>query len=197
MWCTPPTQRLQGVARHLLMTGGFACAAAATPALAAGNMASALGMASATVIAPISVTQVADLDFGTLTGGHGAAGTITVATGGGATYAGSAQAVCGATGCLTPHAARFAVRGEPGRAYVVTAPASITANGSTLAGGTAPGLVIDALTIRTDSRPAASASGILDGNGTDGFDVGGTLELTPDLVPARYRAWFPMLVSYG
>lgn len=166
-------------------------------AQAAGNLATASGEATATIIAPVTVVQVSDLDFGTITGGLGQSGTVTIIAGGGTVYGGNARAVCGSSGCEAPHPARFAVTGEAGRGYVVSAPTSIQVAGTTTTGATAPTLTIDALTIRTDSRPAGDSTGTLASDGTDGFTVGGTLNLPPDAIPARYSAWFPVLVSYG
>ena len=157
--------------------------------------ASASGTAMATVIRPLSVTAIADMDFGTITHLPGVGGTATVSPGGGgASFAGGASAVCSGSDCASAHAARFAVTGEPQRNYTIRLPGTVTATGSTIGiGGTAPPLTISALTLRTRGGTGMPR---LDASGNDGFEVGGTITLPADLPPARYRASFAVIVTY-
>ena len=151
--------------------------------------------AMATVIRPLSVTAIADMDFGTITHLPGVGGTATVSPGGGgASFAGGASAVCSGSDCASAHAARFAVTGEPQRNYTIRLPGTVTATGSTIGiGGTAPPLTISALTLRTRGGTGMPR---LDASGNDGFEVGGTITLPADLPPARYRASFAVIVTY-
>jgi hypothetical protein len=149
----------------------------------------------ATVIRPLSVTAVADMDFGTITHLPGISGTVTVNPGAaGASFAGGASPVCGGSTCGTAHAARFAVTGEPQRSYAIQLPGTVTATGSaTDPGAIAPPLTISGLTVRTTGGVTVPR---LDASGADGFEVGGTITLPADLPPARYRASFAVVVSY-
>ena len=151
--------------------------------------------ATASVIRPLSVTAIADMDFGTITHLPGVGGTATVSPGsGGASFAGGASAVCSGSDCASAHAARFAVTGEPQRNYTIRLPGTVTATGSTIGiGGTAPPLTISALTLRTRGGTGMPR---LDASGNDGFEVGGTITLPADLPPARYRASFAVIVTY-
>jgi len=170
--------------------------AAFTPAAhAAGTTAVAFGVAGATIVQPISVTQTADLDFGAIVGDRQQGGSVTIAPdGSGAAYAGGASAV---PGYAPAHAAGFAVSGEAGRAYTISAPATLTITGEMLSGGAAPSLTIAALRVRTASRPASGPAGLLGADGRDSFAVGGTLVLPAAATPAHYRASLPVIVTYG
>ena len=172
---------------------------------AGGTSASAMGVASAVVIQPITVRQTADLDFGMLANGQGTPGAVTIDASG-ASYRGGAAQICafsgmgggmaGGGGCITPHAAGFAVSGEAGHAYSVSAPTRLAITGVADGGGPAPTLIIEGFGVVTASRPGAGAFGLIGADGTDSFLVGGTLAIPATLLPARYRASFPVIVSY-
>ena len=167
---------------------GAASAAVAKPSTAA-------GLATATVIRPLRVTATADMDFGTITHLPGTSGTVTVTPGvAGAAFAGGAGAGCAGADCATAHAAHFAVSGEPQRNYTIRLPASVTATGTASNPGvSAPPLIVGNLTLHSASGGTTPR---LDANGSDGFDVGGTITLPADLPPARYRASFAVMVTY-
>ena len=171
----------------------------AGPAMAAaGQTASAAGRAEAVVVEPIVAVVLNDLNFGTLTASPTASGSVTVDPAGGARYGGGAAAACIGGSCAGIAPARFAVRGEAARSYVVSAPSAITATG-TLAGsgGTAPDLAIDALTVQTLNRPGGGGSGQLDATGEDRITIGGTLKVPAGTSPAHYQATLTIVVTYG
>ncbi len=175
---------------------------ATPPALAAsGNSDSATGMASATIVQPIAVTTTADLDFGQIT--SEATGVVDIMPAdAGALYSGGVREACAAGGsCPQPHAARFAVTGEAGRSYTITAPASLSIAPrpaeSFEATDLPPALLIEAITIRTASRPDSGANGVLDPGGQDHFSIGGRLIVPPALPPARVVAQIVVLVAYS
>lgn len=166
-------------------------------AMANGLSSSTNGSAAAEVVAPLVVTREADLDFGTIFASS-SAGTVTVSSGGAAAYGGGAQPACAGTACASPHAAAFAVRGEAGRSYAIAIPSSIVAIGSSSSptGGIPPDLTVDALTVRTASRPASGVSGQLDANGVDRFTIGGTLQVPAGLASSHYRATITVSINY-
>ena len=173
-------------------------------ALAQGASASAAGAASATVVAPIAVRQISDLDFGVVAAGSGQAGSVTILPGiAAARYAGSAGQACSADGdCPAPHFASFEVSGEAGRAYSIAAPASVALSGEPLGDGqegiaATPVLQVEAIGLRSVSRPDAGPAGRLDSLGRDRFDLGGTLRLPATMAPARYRVSIPVIVTYS
>jgi len=178
--------------RHLLL----AATLLAPPGAASASTNSASGLASATVIQPITARQTADLDFGMLASGQATAGTVALAANG-ASYGGGAVQICGLAGCLAPHTAGFAVTGEAGHAYVVATPAQLAISGITEDGGAAPVLMVENLSVATASRPGAGAFGQIGDDGSDSFTVGGTLSLPATLQPARYHASFAVIVSYN
>lgn len=173
----------------LLMAAGSAHAAS-------GQSSMATGVAGAVVIRPLTVTALADMDFGTITHAPGVPGSVTVSPGAaGASVSGGASVVCAGGDCAAAHAAKFAVNGEAQRSYAVTLPGSVTATGtlSDAGGGAAPPLQVGALTMK-----AASGSGVprLDSLGNDSFAIGGTIALPADLPAAHYHASFAVIVNY-
>ena len=177
---------------------------AASPAMAAsGNSSAATGMASATVIQPITVTTTADLDFGTVASDTTGLVDILPATSP-ALYSGGAHDACNADStCHATHAASFTVAGEAGRSYTITAPQSVSITPHPVAGSAAgsdllpPSLLVDAITIRTASRPDSGANGQLDGTGQDHFEIGGRLIVPAALSPARIVTQITVIVAYA
>lgn len=165
------------------------------PATALAHGAQAYGSATATVVRPLTVTALAEMDFGTITHATGIAGTVTVSPGAaGATFAGGAGAVCSGSDCALAHAAAFRVDGEPLRSYQIALPATVVATGIAIGPGTsAPPLTISALQLGT---AGGGTHARLDAGGSDRFEVGGTITLPADLGAARYHASFAVLVSY-
>ena len=158
--------------------GALAMLAVSPAAAASGSSATAQGSVAAEVIEPIVVTMLSTLDFGMLTSSRtDRPGQWTIDPASSAHYLGGANPAClGGGGCPGVHASRFAVRGEAGRSYVVSAPAALVASGTLAGSGSAaPDLAIETLTVRTASRPGNAPSGTLDVNGRDHFSIGGTL----------------------
>lgn len=165
---------------------------ALVPAAAAAQSDHASGAASAQIVAPLTVTGQTDLDFGTVVS-SAQAGTVTVSATGATSIAGGVRAVC----CAVARPATFLVDGEPGRAYTVSVPADILAQGTATRGPAPPDLLVSDITISTASRPADNEGGVLDVAGRDSFSVGGTLHLPGNVPPAQYRATVPVVVIYG
>lgn len=173
--------------------------AAASPAWAAtGQSASAQGRAEAVIIEPIVAVSLNDLDFGALTASLTASGSVTVDVDGRASYAGGAAPAC-IGGCSGIAPARFLVSGEAERSYTVNAPTTITASGTLVSGGgSAPDLVIDALTVHLDSHAGSLTNiGQLDVKGEDRIAVGGRLNVPAGTAPAHYRATLTIMVTYS
>lgn len=186
-----------------LFAGVCAALVPASALAGSGAVATATGEASASVLQPLTVTRVSDLDFGAVFAARQVAGTVTVGPDSAVAYGGGAGAACVSGACARPHASRFAVTGEPDRAYTISAPARLTATG-TAPGGSAPGqpeslppLLIESIAVRTASRPGAGANGLLDSAGNDFFDVGGRLLVPAGAPSGHYRADLPVVVSYG
>jgi len=169
---------------------------AALASTAQARPAQAVGVATATVIRPLSVVAKADMDFGTVTHLPGTGGTVTVSpAASGASYGGGASALCSGVSCTTAHPAQFAVSGEPQRHYVIQLPATVLAIGTaTSPDTTAPPLTISGLTLRSSG---GGSNPWLDAAGQDEFAVGGTITLPADLPPAHYHASFAVMVSYS
>lgn len=176
-----------------LAIGALALVTAVQPALAKGS--TTTGAAIAEVVAPLVVRHEADLDFGTLFASPGA-GTVSVSATGGAVYSGGTRPACIPGACASPRAASFRVSGEPNRSYLIIAPSAVVAEGLSR-NGAVPALPVDSLTVRSRSRPDAGPEGLLDSDGADRFEVGGTLHLPANAPSAHYRATIPVMVVYG
>lgn len=124
------------------------------------------------VEAAISITQVQDLDFGTVVQGD-AAGTV-------------------APGDAT--AAQFDVTGQPNASYSITLPADGTVQMVTDTGDTAD-KQIDVDTFVSD--PAEGANGLLDGSGAQQLNVGAThAAISATQVAGSYSDTFTVDVVY-
>ena len=155
--------------------------------------ATATGTAIAEVVTPIALVREADLDFGTVAVSPASGGTVKIVPlAAGASYTGGVDGLCG-TACAMPHAARFAVQGEPGRAFLITLPAQL----SIPVPGAAPGavVVVDSLIAASISAPQ-TGRGILSNQGRDRFEVGGTLHLPAAAPAAQYTKQVPVIVQY-
>jgi len=175
-----------------LTAAALALPGVAMPASAATAPASATGSATATVVAPITVVAVDDLDFGTLTSGNTPGSVTLVPLGAAASYGGGVAAICAAA-CAPPHPARFGVRGEPDRSYLVTAPSLLVIAPAGAGGAVAR---VDAITVAKASRHSPDGRGVLNHQGTDRFEVGGTLHLDAQAAAGHCTAQVPVTVTY-
>lgn len=180
------------------LVAGLAAASCCSAGSASSRESEATGSASATIIQPISATALADLSFGGIAlgrnsadGGAGGGAVIVLPQETGATYAGSARQQCGGQSACQPHPARFAVRGEAGRAYRIAMPSGLEARGTR----SGAALAVSALTVSSVSQPGA-AGGLTDASGRDTFSIGGTLLVPPGTPADVYRAEFAVTVSY-
>lgn len=130
--------------------------------------------ARAKILGQVTVTRVADLEFGTIVAGA-APSTVIINPFGVRTC--GAGLVC--SGAVT--AAAFSVSGTAGRIVTVSVPAAITLSNGT---DTMSALL------------AASAPGLLLGAGGAFFTVGGTLNVGSNQVDGDYSATFNATVEY-
>lgn len=190
--------------RRGLQWAGLALAATAAlggtaDAMARTVSATTSGVATASVVAPITIVELADLDFGLITGGNGGDGTATIAPfAATVSFAGSARSGCSsADRCVSSHPARFAISGEPARSYIVSLPATLTvAPESARPAGAAP-LNVTGFTVRADGQSGIDGHGRLDSTGQGHFQVGATLLVPSGTAPGRYRTSLPIIVTYG
>ena len=162
-----------------LLLVAAAGAALATPAVAApGNSDSADGVATATVVSPISIEHDlgASLSFGTITAGD-TGGTVVVTRGG----AGSATGEVTLMPDSVESADSFTVTGDANRDF------GISATGGTVSDGT------NTMNFTTNAR----ANHTLDGTGTATFTVGGTLTVGGAQAPGAYTGTYSVTVTYN
>lgn len=161
-----------------IVFAAFLAANASVAMAAPGDTDDATGAASATIIAPISVTHDSDvsLNFGTIAV-DSEGGTVQINASGTVVEAGTTAAVLSDS---STSADAFDVSGDADRAY------SITATDGTLSGAGDDMAFVTAL---------SKTSGTLDG-GSDSFTVGGTLTVAGDQAAGDYTGDYTVTVSY-
>jgi len=138
--------------------------------------------ATATIVGPLALTKVADMDFGTIAV-TGTAGTVVLGTDNSRTAVGPAL-VPPAAGV----AASFTVAGEISRTFSITLPA----NGVVTLINGANTMAVD------DFQHSMGANPALDGSGAAAFTVGATLSVGVAQAAGVYTsANFPVTVNYN
>ena len=147
--------------------------------------ATASASATATIITPISITKVNDMNFGNVAVQASTGGTVVLATNGSRTRT-SGVTLPAVTGTVS--AASFTVSGDGSRTYDITLPNSTTLTHSSGAGtGT--------MTVNTfTSNP--SATGTLS-SGSQSVSVGATLNVAAAQAPGVYTGSFDVTVNYN
>ncbi len=130
-----------------------------------------------TIAAPISISAVGDMDFGTMVP-TGTAGTVTV------TPAGARSSVNVDLLGGFPAAASFDVTGEGANTYSITLPSSatLTSGGNTM--------TVDTFTDDAGATPTLAG-------GSDAFNVGATLNVGATQVAGTYSGTFAVTVNYN
>lgn len=148
---------LPGSSARLVLALGHALACAPAGA-AAVDAATANGTASATILRPVSVTNLSDLDFGLVEARPDAEGIVVVGPAQhGAHFSGSAKPACViGKDCPVAGPARFLVNGEPARNYRVFTPAIVYLEADQNR------FAVNGFIVRTQSRPATPSAGQLD-----------------------------------
>ncbi len=147
--------------------------------------ASASANANATIITPIAIAQMADLNFGNIVAGTGA-GTVTVSpTTGDRSSKGDVILPTATPG--TFNAAEFTVTGLANATYAITLPESINISET---GGTTT-MTVDNFT----SNP--SGTGTLAANGKQTLSVGARLNVDADQAAGEYAGEFTVTVAYN
>ncbi|MEM1105666.1 MAG: DUF4402 domain-containing protein [Pseudomonadota bacterium] len=158
-----------------LLLAGVASALLAGTAIAADVQSTA----GAKIVAPLQITNMTALYFGTIAPSATAADTVIVDAAGNKT--------CGAElTCLSSDhtAASFNVTGEPESAYTITLPSSVA-----ISNGNGGNMTVNAFA-------GSKASGTLSLGGTDSFNVGGTLNVAANQATGEYTGTFTVTVEY-
>ncbi len=155
---------------------------------AAGNYSGTLTMTCApfsdlnnvtiTLLAPISISVGANMDFGTMVPTGIPGGTVTV------TPAGAISSVNVDLFGGFPAAAAFDVTGASGQAYFITLPSSATLT----SGG-------DTMNVDTFNHDAGASPSLV--GGSDTFNVGATLHVGPTQAAGTYSGTFTVTVNYN
>jgi hypothetical protein len=147
----------------------------------------ATATSSATIVAPISIANAGDMNFGNVAVQSGTGGTVILAPAGGRTTGGAGGVTLPAFDNGTVSAAHFDVAGAIGYTYSITLP--------TLPLDVTFG--VNTMTV-TDFTSTPSAIGTLDGNGEQTIDVGATLNVAAGQAPGLYESDpFTVTVNYN
>ena len=147
--------------------------------------ATATASATAYIIAPITITKTADMNFGNVAVSASVSGTVVLSTSGTRTSGGSGGVTLPAT-TGTVSAAAFTVGGASGYTYTVTLPTSCT-----ISDGGGHSMTLSSFT----SSP--SSTGTLTG-GSSTLTVGATLSVSAGQTPNTYTnsTGVPVTVNY-
>ena len=134
--------------------------------------------ASANVITPLAITEANGMDFGDVSVGT-VGGTIVLATNGGRSVTGDAEAVTGGTEA----AGVYNVTGEGTKAYSITFPASAVISSA------GNNMTVDNFVHDAGATPALTG-------GADSFNVGATLNIGASQPPGAYTGTYTLTVDY-
>lgn len=136
------------------------------------------GTATANVLAPLTITQATQMDFGDVAGDTASATTVVLTT------AGATSSIDGAYTGGSPAAGGFDVTGGDNLAYNITLPASTTLTD----GG-------NSMTVDNFNHDAGGAPA-LNGSGNASFNVGATLNLGAAQPAGVYNGTYTVTVDY-
>jgi hypothetical protein len=149
----------------------------------------ATSTASTTIVAPIAITKVIDMSFGSFA--TGSAGTLVLSPVGGRTITGGVK-LTATTGNVA--AAKFKVTGEGNYAYTVDIPSAHTLTTASTATGAVNTMVVDTFTYSLgDTRIGTLASGLSE------FTIGATLNVKANQLVGTYSnaEGFNVTVNYN
>lgn len=139
--------------------------------------------ASATVLSPISISKVDDMNFGSFVAGPSASGSVTLTAASSTSRSGTGVVLdTGSTGS----AAKFSITGLSNGVFSITLPTSVTL---TATGGT---MTVDTFT--TDLSPTAAT---LSAGGLADMYVGATLQVGAAQADGTYTGTFDVSVDYN
>ena len=144
--------------------------------------------ASTTIVAPIAITKVTDMSFGSFA--TGSAGTLVLSPAGLRNPTGGVK-VTATTGTVA--AAEFKVTGEGSYGYDVTLPASLILSTTTAGTGTVKDMTVNTFTSSlTDNKGSLTS-------GSQNFTVGATLNVVAAQAIGTYAnaAGFSVTVNYN
>ena len=148
--------------------------------------ATATASASATIVTPITIAKVTDMNFGSVAVSATLAGTVVLSPASGRTTGGAGGVTLPAT-VGTVAAASFTVSGQANYTYAITLPTTktITSGANTM--------TVDNFT----SSP--SATGTLSGTGSETLNVGATLNVVANQAAGVYTnaSGVPVTVNYN
>lgn len=153
----------------------------------------ATGTAQASIVEPISISTIADLDFGGVKLIAAKAGSVTIDPSSATTsYQETAKIDCSTADCL-PSPATYLIRGAPGRRYRVELPDRVVARSSA---NPEEELIVSKLEAASINLPGEPNRGLIDSNGRDQLRVGGTLIVPAKASPGHYSAQVTVAVTY-
>ena len=146
--------------------------------------------AAASIITPISLTETAVLNFGTMSVLAGTPGTCVLSTAGVRSQTGGVNLSVQAPVATN---AAYTVGGAVSTTYAITLPATITVTKAV----TLETMTIGTLLAHTASSGVDGLTGTLSGGGADSFTVGGTLSVAAAQVAGTYSGTFNVTVAYN
>ena len=144
--------------------------------------------AFATIIKPITLTKVDDLQFGVIAADADGGSVVVAAATGTATPSGVILYTAG-NNAIAPSAASFDVTGEASYTYKITLPSSVTLTRN--GGGT-----MSVGTFKTNTPSESLTGNTFNEDGEASFKVGGTLTIGANQVAGLYEGTLSVTVDY-
>lgn len=167
--------------RNIILGAASLAALAAATSASAQSTATATGTASVTIIAPITLSKVTDMDFGKVVPNGTSAGTVALSAAASTTPTASGVTLL----TSSKSAAKFTVGGTVGQTYALTLPASAVNLGFT-------GLDVDTFTSATAGSGTISATAA-----SNDIYVGATLHVPATVTAGTYSGAFNVSVNYN
>jgi len=159
---------------------------AAVPSVALASDATATAAVEATVVQPITITKIDDLNFGSFAADADTSGTVVISTAGVRSFTGGAAAVSSSAGTVTD--ASFDVTGEGTSTFSISLPTTVTLTHTNLT---------DTMSVGSFASNPATSGTLTAGAAT--VTVGATLTVAAGQVPGVYSnaTGLPVTVAYN
>lgn len=150
--------------------------------------------ASVTILKPLSVINISNLDFGEIVVAEDRDGAIEIdPLSGEIRFSGGARAETSANGGATSGPARFAIQGQPERVYHLAITSMTSAQ---RVDGKGPALTVENIRVASISMKIEGLTGKLNSVGRDEVRVGGKLSLPAGTPEGHYSAEVSIMAFY-
>jgi hypothetical protein len=175
----------------IVLMAGFSTKAMAADLNTAKTISANVGTS---LIVPMTITKVTDLNFGTITLLTSAGGTVVLSASNEATYAEGILAPSSSNSSVVSDAS-YTVTGTMNATYALTLPSTVIPVTETTLHSAS--MDITAFTARFNTEIVDATTSKISSLGVDDFKVGATLTVKPSQIGGIYAGTFPVTVDYN